>query len=103
MTRSRHKSRTKKGERVPKQRRTFTLSPESIAFLAELCVAGNGARRRSASAVLDSLLRSLNRQQKRKAAEHAITGYYCGLPEQAREEDKEWGGYSLAQFSRGTD
>jgi hypothetical protein len=98
MTRSRHTLRIKKSQRVPKERRTFALSPESIALLMDLCVAGNGARRRSPSLVLDSLLRSLNRQRKRKAVEHAITSYYSGLPEQARDEDEEWGKYSRTQF-----
>jgi hypothetical protein len=103
MTRSRHTSRIKKGERVRKERRSFTLSRESIALLAELCVAGNGSRRQSASAVLDGLLRSLNKERKRRAVEQAITRYYSGLPEQARAEDEGWGEYSLTQFLEGAE
>ena len=103
MTRSRHTLQSKKSERVRKERRSFTLSRESIALLAELCVAGNGSKRRSASAVLDGLLRSLKKERKRRAVEQAIASYYSGLPEQARDEDKEWGEFSLAQFSESTD
>jgi hypothetical protein len=103
MTRARHTSRIKKSERVRKERRSFTLSQESIALLSELCVAGNGSRRRSVSAVLDGLLRSLNQERKRQAVEQSITRYYSGLPEQAEAEDKAWGDFSLAQFSEGTE
>jgi hypothetical protein len=102
MTQSQRTSRIKKSERVRKERRSFTLSRESIALLTELCATGNSSKRRSASAVLDSLLRSLKKERKRKAVEQAITSYYSGLPEQARDEDKEWGEFSLAQFSEGT-
>jgi hypothetical protein len=103
MTRTRHISRIKKSERARKERRSFTLSKESIALLAELCVAGNGSKTRSASGVLDDILRSVDKERKRKAVEQAITTYYSGLPEQARQEDKEWGEFSLAQFSKGTE
>src|SRR5258708_35328513 len=103
MTRTRHASRIKKSERIRKERRSFTLSRESIALLAELCVAGNGLRRRSASAVLDSLLRSLNKERKRKAVDQAITSYYSSLPEQARAEHEDGGGFSLVHFSVGTE
>jgi hypothetical protein len=103
MTRTRHTSRLKKSERARKERRSFTLSKESIALLSKLCVAGNGSKTRSASAVLDDILRSLAKERKRKAVEQAITTYYNGLPEQARQEDNEWGEFSLAQFSEVTD
>jgi hypothetical protein len=103
MTRVRRTSRIKKSERVRKERRSFTLSPESIALLTELSAAGDGARKRSASAVLDGVLRSLNSQRRRKAVEQAIASYYSSLPEQARDEDKEWGEFSLTQFSEGTE
>ena len=103
MTRVRRTPRIKKSERVRKERRSFTLSPESIALLTELSAAGDGARKRSASAVLDGVLRSLNSQRRRKAVEQGIASYYSSLPEQARDEDKEWGEFSLTQFSEGTE
>jgi len=103
MTRVRRTSRIKNGERVRKERRSFTLSPESIALLTELTAAGDGASKRSASAVLDGVLRSLNSERRRKAVEQAIASYYSSLPEQARDEDKEWGEFSLTQFSEDTE
>ena len=102
MTRSRDASRMKKGGREGKERKSFTLSRESIALLSELCAARDSSGRRSASAVLDSLLRSLNKERKRRAVDQAFTRYYNGLSEQAQREDKEWGEFSLAEFLDGT-
>jgi len=102
MTRSRNTSRMKKSGRERKERRSFTLSRESIAFLTELSAARDSCGRRSASAVLDDLLRSLNKERKRRAVEQAVTRYYNGLSEQAQIEDKEWGDFSLAEFLDGT-
>lgn len=92
----------KKGGRERKERRSFTLSRESIALLTELCAAGDSPGRRSASAVLDSLLRSVNKERKRRAVEQAVTRYYDGISEQAQTADKEWGDFSLAEFLDGT-
>jgi hypothetical protein len=102
MPRSQHASRMKKGGRERKERRSFTLSRESIALLTELCATRDKSGRRSVSAVLDELLRSLNRERKRRAVEHAFTRYYDGLSKQAQIEDEEWGEFSLAEFLDGT-
>jgi hypothetical protein len=102
MTRPKHAPQSKKNRRERKERRSFTLSRESIALLAELCAAGDSPGRPSASAVLDSLLRSLNKERKRRAVEKSVTRYYDGLSEQAQREDKEWGEFSLAEFLDGT-
>jgi hypothetical protein len=96
MTHSQRASRMKKGGRELKERRSFTLSRESIGLLTELCAARDGSARPSVSAVLDELLRSLSKQRKRRAVEQAVTRYYNGLSEQAQTEDKEWVEFSLA-------
>jgi hypothetical protein len=101
MKRPRRGSGVKERGRTPKERRSFTLSPESISFLRDLCAARQGSRGRSASRVLDDLLRALDKQRKREAVEQAITSFYDGLPEQARAEEKEWGEFSLAQLVDG--
>jgi predicted glycosyltransferase len=92
----------KKGGRERKERRSFTLSRESIALLTELSAARDSSGRRSASAVLDELLRSLNKERKRRAVEQAVTRFYDGVSEQAQREDKEWAEFSLAEFLDGT-
>jgi hypothetical protein len=101
MKRTRRSSGVKERGRAPKERRSFTLSPESIALLQDLCAARQGSRRLSVSAVLDDLLRALNKQRKREAAEQAITSFYDGLPESVQSEEREWGEFSLAQFLDG--
>jgi hypothetical protein len=95
---SRKSPAIKQNARTPKQRRSFTLSRESLALLNDLCVARQGPRRRSVSAVLDDLLRALDNQRKRNAVEQAITSFYDGLSEQALAEETAWGEFSLAQF-----
>jgi hypothetical protein len=103
ISRTRHRSGVKERAREPKERKTFTLSRESIALLHDLCVGRRGSRPRSVSAVLDDLLRALDRQRKRDAVERAITSYYDGLSEQARAGENGGGGkFSLAQFMDGT-
>jgi hypothetical protein len=102
MKRIRRISRARETGRTPKERRTFTLSKESIALLHDLRAARRGSRRRSVSSVLDDLLRALDKQRKRSAAEQVITSFYDGLSEAARSEDREWGEFSLAQFLEGS-
>ena len=101
MKRSRRMSRGKESGRTPKERRTFTLSPESVALLQDLCATRRGSRSRSVSAVLDDLLRALDKQRKRDAVDRAITSFYDGLSGNAQAEEKDWGEFSLAQFIDG--
>ncbi len=101
MKRPRRNSGVKERGRAPKERRSFTLSPESISLLRDLCAARQGSRRRSVSRVLDDLLRALDKQRRREAVEKAITSFYDGLPVQADAEEKEWGEFSLTQFLDG--
>ena len=95
-------SRGRESGRTPKERKSFTLSRESIALLNDLRAARQGSRRRSVSAVLDDLLRALDKQRKRDAVVQAVTSFYDGLPEQAQSEEREWGEFSLAQFLDGS-
>jgi hypothetical protein len=74
-----------------KQRRTFTLSPASLAYLEQ------ETRRRSAhsqSAVLDELLQEKKRERQMAALEAAIGAYYDGLSDAEVEEDKIWGEFA---------
>jgi hypothetical protein len=71
-----------------KLRRTFTLSPESLAYLEQ------EARRRqtdSQSSVLDELLREKTRERELAALEANVSAYYDSLPDEEMEEDKIWG------------
>jgi hypothetical protein len=101
MKRERRTAHAKQGGRVPKQRRTFTLSPESVALLNDLSAAQRGSRRRSVSSVLDDLLRALDKQRKRDAVDQAVKNFYDGLSPQDKAREKDWGEFSLAQFMDG--
>jgi hypothetical protein len=74
-----------------KQRRTFTLSPESLAYLEQQ------ARERklgSQSAFLDQLLREKTAEQRRAALEANVTAYYDSLSDEEVEEQRAWGAFA---------
>src|SRR5208283_3340008 len=74
-----------------KRRRTFTLSPESLAYLEQQ------ARQRnlgSQSAVLDELLLEKTAEQRRAALEAKVTAYYDSLSDAEIEEDRLWGEFA---------
>jgi hypothetical protein len=82
--------------RVIKQRRTFTLSPASLAYLEQ------ETRRRSAdsqSSVLDELLQEKNRERHLAALNTAIGSYYDGLSDTEVEEDKIWGEFAAMNLA----
>jgi replicative DNA helicase len=103
MRQAKRDTRAKQSGKTLKERRTFTLSRESLELLKDLCEARRGARRRSVSRVLDDLLRALQKQKKREAVDQAVTNFYDGLSGPAQSEEKEWGEFSLAQFMDGAD
>lgn len=74
-----------------KQRRTFTLSAESLAYLEQ------EARRRkieSQSALLDELLLEKTREQQLAATEDKIKAYYDSLSDEEVEEQRAWGEFA---------
>ena len=81
-----------------KRRRTFTLSPESIALLEELSSRRGTAHRESVSAVLDQVLKAMREAQIRDAMERATTAYYDGRPKSEEEEESDWARFALSQF-----
>lgn len=93
---SRGKRNHRRGEpakRGPKQRRTFTLSPEAVALLDDL-----SADSKSASSVLDELLLSLRRERERREMEKRIQRYYDERSEDERQEGKLWGDFATREF-----
>jgi hypothetical protein len=71
-----------------KRRRTFTLSPASLAYLEQETRQRNAD---SQSAVLDELLQEKKRERQLSNLETAIGAYYDGLSDAEVEEDKIWG------------
>ena len=77
----------------PKQRRTFTLSPQAVALLEDL-----SANSKSASSVLDELLLSLGREKERREMEKRIARYYDERSEEERHGDTLWGDFATREF-----
>jgi hypothetical protein len=102
MRRARQNARARGKAGSPKERKTFTLSRQSISLLHDLRAARRGSRRKSVSAVLDDLLLALDTQRRRDAVAHAITSFYDGISDQARADDRVWGEFSLSQFMDGS-
>ncbi len=82
---------------APKSKKSYTLSPESVAFLEAL---RKERRDLSVSAILDGILRSLIRARKKAALDRAITGYYDSIPAEERDEPNAWGEFALQNFPR---
>ena len=83
-------------DRSRKQRRTFTLSPGSLAYLEQ------ETRRRntdSQSAVLDELLTEKRRERQIAALETTVTSYYDSLTDAEVEEDRLWGVFAGSQLA----
>lgn len=80
-----------------KAKKSYTLSPESVAFLEAL-----RKRRRAASisAVLEEILQAVRRRQERATIEKAVSDYYSSLSDEEVEEQAQWGEFALGEFLR---
>lgn len=74
-------------ETVRKMRRSFTLTVDAVAFVAETRRKRNAG---SDSEALDMLLRELMLEAKRQALDASITAYYDSISDEEREEQKSW-------------
>ena len=80
-----------------KEKKTFTLSPESVAFLE---ARRDKQRASSASAVLEAILQAARREDQTAALESAVAGYYDSLSGEEIDERRQWGEFALKQFPR---
>lgn len=78
-----------------KAKKSYTLSPESVAFLEAL-----RKRRRAAStsSVLEEILQAIRRQQERASIEKSVSAYYSSLSPDEAAELAEWGEFALGEF-----
>ena len=85
------------GSALRKERRSFTLSRESVEYL-EL----EQKRRRapSASSVLDEILRERQQEYERQKLEASMVSYYDSLTDEEMAEDRAWGAFGESQISR---
>lgn len=83
--------------RSAKAKKSYTLSPESVAYLDTL---RRQRRARSVSSVLEDILQSVQRAEKRKTVETAVSEYYGSLGEKQLDEQAKWGDFAWAEFSK---
>lgn len=78
-----------------KEKRTFSLSRESLQFLETVRKKRKGT---SASAVLDDLLAEQRRTYENKRISASIASYYDSLTEEDVAEDVVWGRFAENEF-----
>lgn len=81
-----------------KERRSFTLSHESVTYLE---VEKRQRRAASVSAVLDDILRAKQRESERDKLNASVSAYYDSLPDAQLAEDEKWGEFAESQFPTG--
>jgi hypothetical protein len=74
-----------------KLRRTFTLSPQNVAYIEKQARERN---MRSLSAFLDELLQEKTREQKLAEIEANTIAYYDRLTDEEVEEQRAWGEFA---------
>jgi hypothetical protein len=84
--------------RQVKQRKTFTLSPQSVSLLEKLSAHRGSRGQESLSAVLDDLLIALGEEQRRREIEYSTETYYGERTAQDEEEEIAWAKFALSQF-----
>lgn len=85
-------------QRRIKQRKTFTLSTESVELLRELAAERDSQGPQSVSALLDELLTSVREERRRRAIEKSVEQYYNERSQKEEEEEIAWGKFALAHF-----
>ena len=86
---------TNSGTANRKAKKSFTLSPESVAFLDAM---RKKRRARSTSSVLEEILRNVRDEQEKSAVEKTIADYYSSLTTEEAKEQARWGDFALREF-----
>jgi hypothetical protein len=87
---------TSKADR--KAKKSYTLSPESVAFLETL---RKKRRAASVSAILEEILKGVRREQEWASVDRAVADYYGSLSGEEAAEQAEWGEFALREFPNG--
>jgi hypothetical protein len=82
-----------------KDKKSFTLSRSSVAFLERL---RKEKKAPSIPLVLDDLIRDVEARQRRSASEQAITAFYDSLSSDEMKEHQAWGEFALSQWKETT-
>jgi hypothetical protein len=93
--RKRHASgRSVLGRRAPKSKRTFSLSPEALAYLDTLA-----KDYPSVSEALDVLIQGQKQQEEKERSSASIRHYYDAIGDEEREENRAWGEFVAASLA----
>jgi len=89
MTRTAHRPTGRKAKK------SYTLSPTSVAFLEML---RRKRRAHSISAVLEEILQAARREAELAAINQSVIEYYDALSDEEMKELSEWGDFAMSQF-----
>jgi hypothetical protein len=78
---------------VRRQKKTFSLSVESVAFLNAIA-----ENYRSHSEALDQIIREKMLEAERKRISASITNYYDSIGDEEMEENRAWGELAQTQL-----
>jgi hypothetical protein len=84
-----------KSSAAHKEKKTFSLSRQSVRFLEAL---RKEQRSRSISSVLEEMIRQQQQAKEMKSISASVTSYYDSLTDQLMEEDRAWGQFAETQF-----
>ena len=86
------------GKSIPKAKKSYTLSPESVEFLEATRRKRHAA---SISAILEEILQSVRLEHERVSIDLAVADYYTSLSGKEVTEHAEWGALAEREFSNG--
>jgi hypothetical protein len=84
-----------KRQNLPKAKRTFSLSRQTVAFLES---ERKARREKSLSAVLEEIVRHRQEQKEMERVSAAFTSYYDSLTPGDIAEDRAWADFAATQF-----
>lgn len=85
------------GQHQRKAKKSYTLSPETVAFLETLRC---WRQAESVSAVLEEILQNVRRQQERASVDRAVSDYHSSLSDDELEEHAQWGELATMQVPK---
>jgi len=80
---------------VSKEKRTFSLSRQSVMYLEAL---RKERRAKSMSSVLEDVIRQQQQAKELERISASVTRYYDSLTAEDTEEDRAWGAFAETQF-----
>jgi len=83
------------GTALRKERRSFTLSHESLEYLER---EQQERKAPSASSALDDILQERKREFEQQQLQAAITSYYDSISDDERAENRAWGAFAESQI-----